>query len=468
MKKLTILIAALAGFSLNAALAQELPPPPAEPKDFTLPPMETMSFDNGLKVTFVPFGAVPKVTIAAVVKTGNLDEGDQTWLADLTGEMMKQGTAKAGGAELALWAAEIGGDFTVTVGADQTVISIDALSEFSASATHLIGQVLMHPTLPESEFDRIKSDFLRDLSVTLSQPQPLANLAFSEMIYGDHPYGHPYPAPDLLQSYSLQNVRDFYNANFGAARTHLFVIGRFESGRIMRAIEEAYLDWPAGPQGLKNPPAPKAQMRVKLIDRPGAPQSTLYLGLPVPAVSAEGRPALELTHTLLGGAFSSRITSNIREDKGYTYSPRATLNDYVGASHWVEIADVTTEATGPALTEIFAEIDRLQATAPDAAEITGFKNYMAGIFVLRSASRGGLLDQLATLDRHGRPLADMENYVGAIKAVTPAAVSEAANSYLRDQDMTLVVVGDLTEITDQLKALPQLQELEFEVADSAD
>ena len=128
-----------------------------------------------------------------------------------------------------------------------------------------------------------------------------------------------------------------------------------------------------------------------------------------------------LSHEALG-SFSSRITSNIREQKGYTYSPQGQLSNRYRDAYWVEIADVTTKVTGPALKEILGEIDRLQAAPPSEQELKGFQNYRAGVFILQNSSRPGIIGQLEFVDLHGLPADYLNGYVQRVYAVTPEQI----------------------------------------------
>jgi predicted Zn-dependent peptidase len=189
---------------------------------------------------------------------------------------------------------------------------------------------------------------------------------------------------------------------------------------------------------------------VHLIDRPGAPQATLRVGLPAVDPSNPDYMALLVTNALLGGSFGSRITANIREDKGYTYSPFSTVSVRYRAAHWVQTADVSIEHTGDSLAEIFKEIERLREEPPSAEELEGIQNYLAGIFVLQNSSRGGIIGQLANLRLHGLGDDYLTNYVDNVYAVTPRRVQEIAKRYLRPDAMKIVVVGDRSTVAPQI------------------
>src|SRR5690606_39102554 len=122
--------------------------------------------------------------------------------------------------------------------------------------------------------------------------------------------------------------------------------------------------WERGERGEDEATEARRERLIHLVDRPGAEQTTLWVGLPVPGPRDQDYVALQVMNALLGGAFHSRITLNIREQKGYTYSPRSSINALPAGSSWAEVADVTTDVTGAALGEIFAEIDRLRAEPP--------------------------------------------------------------------------------------------------------
>ena len=452
------LLALLAAASLTLAAgapakepAKEAPPQGGAPRDFELPDKRETTLENGLEITAVPFGSVPKATLAVVVRAGNLNDGSRTWLADLTGDFLLEGTATRTAESIAREAAAMGGQVDVSVGEDTTTISGDVLSEFAPQMAVLLADIVRHATFPESELARLQRDRLRQLSVAQSDPEQMAAAAFREALYGDHPYGRLLPTGEQLAGYTIADVRGFHANNFGAKRTHVFVSGKFDVDRTMAAIEEAFADWKPGPEPLIDVPKPaEGKVATRVIDRPDASQSNLWLGLPTINPGQEDWIALDVTDTLLGGFFSSRITSNIREDKGYTYSPGSTLSSRYRDGYWAEVAAVTTDVTGPAVQEILGEINELQANPPPAAELDGVKNYSAGVFVLQNSTRGGIINVLSYLDLHELPDAYLTNYVSNVFALTPEQVSEMARKYLRDEDMTLVVVGDRSQVSEQV------------------
>jgi predicted Zn-dependent peptidase len=452
MKHRIALVLAALGTS-SALLAQkQAPPAPGQPKGFSVPAPKTYKLDNGLAVTLVPYGSVPKVTVRLAVLTGNIDEkANEVWLADLTGDMLSEGTKTKSAPQVAEEAARMGGAIEVAVGENRTEIGGDVLSEFGPQMVALVADVARNPKFPDTELSRLKGDRARQLSIARTQPQPLAQEKFRAVLYGDHPYGRLFPTEAMLSGYTIAQVRDFYARNFGAARSHLYVVGRFDDAAMEAAVRKGFGDWKAGSKPSAAPPQPKSERAIYLIDRPGAPQSTLYIGMPVIDPSHADWDKLFLMNVMLGGSFSSRITSNIREQKGYTYSPQGQLSNRYRDAFWVEVADVTTSATGPALKEILGEVDRLQAEAPPDKELLGFQNYRAGVFLIQNSSRPGIIGQLEFVDLHGLPADYLNGYVKRIYATTPQDVQQMAQKYIQDDKATIVVVGDRKVIEEQLK-----------------
>ncbi|WP_420456343.1 M16 family metallopeptidase [Rubrivirga sp.] len=438
------------------ALAQgfpSTPPEPGPPRAFELPEGETFALDNGIDVTLVPYGALPKATVYAVVRSGNVDEAPgQTSLADLMTGLLTEGTTTRSAEAIAGQAADLGGSISAGAGLDQTFVTSRVLSEFTPDAVRLVADVLRNPAFPDDAFERVQRDQVRGAAVARSQPGTLARAAFSRALYGDHPYAAVVlPDPAQIEAATVADARAFYDATVGPRRTRLYVVGQFDAGAVERAVRDAFGDWAGGPAPSDpTPPTATDGRRVILVDQPGAAQSNVTIGLSTIDPTADDFVALQVTNALLGGSFGSRITRNIREDKGYTYSPGSSVSTRFRNAYWAEQAAIQTPATGPAISEILYEIDSLATTAPSAEELEGIQNYLAGTFVLQNSSPGGIASYLAFLDLHGLGRDYLESYVERVYAVTPEDVRRVTEQYLRGDDAAIVVVGDRSVVEDQL------------------
>jgi zinc protease len=453
----SFLIVALLGSGVCAFAAaltdKEVPPAGSAPKPFSLPATEDFALPNGLKVTIVPYGIVPKVAVRVYVDAGALRESaDRVWISKVNARLMKEGTKTRTGEQVARDVADMGGQLEIEAESDYTTAGGVVLSDFGPRFVALLADLLENASLPAPELSRIKADLGRELAVEKSRPGPAARERFLQTLFPDQPYGRVYPDDSTLGSYRLQDVKEFYDKNFAAKRAHLYIVGKLDSG-LKQAITESFSRWKSGEES----PVPAAQPirahSLTVIDRPGAPQSTLYLGLPVANPQSPDFIALDVMDSLLGGSFASRITANIREQKGYTYSPRSTVGTYRNLAYWAEIADVTTASTGASLKEIFYEVDRIRKEPPSEAELKGIQNYLSGIFVLRNtASPDAVIAQLHFVDSQALPRSYLSTFVQKVGAVKPSDIQRVAESYITPSKMTIVVVGDKAKMADQIKA----------------
>ena len=452
--KAALVVLAVTTVSIAPASAQKQTPPEGGPaKAFLVPANETYSLPNGMKVTLVPYGLIPKATLSLAVYAGQINEGGaRAGVAELAANLMKEGTEKLTSQQVAEAAADMGATLEIAAGTDQTNLSLDVLEEFTPGAVKLLADVTQRPRLPESELERLKNDMLRQIALRNSQPQTIAVARFRKILYGDHPYAIVVPTEEDVKKLKLEDVKNFYAGNFGAQRTHLYVAGKFDAAAVKKAIEESFGQWEKGPARLENVPALKPKHVLDVTDRPGAPQSTLIVGQPVPPATSPNTVPLIVTNAILGGSFNSRITANIRENKGYTYSPRSELSRRYHDGYWAETADVTTQFTGPSLKEIFGEVTRMQKEPVTPSELKGIQNYLSGLFVIQNSSRGALIGQLEYVDFQGLGENYLKTYVAKVNAVTPADVQKMTQDYLKPEEMTIVVVGDKAKIADQLTA----------------
>jgi len=424
-------------------------PRPGRPAPFALPHLHTFALENGLRATLVEAGAVPSVSLRLVLRAGAVDAGGATWLERLLAEYLKEGAGDLDTAGLASTAAGLGGRLNVSADADTIALSITVLSEFAAEAVRLLGEVAMRPRLPASELDRLRADLARELDVARAEPSLLASDRFQRALYGDHPYGPVLPTEDV-RALNLDAVRALFENNVGPRRAHLLAAGRLDSVALARTVEDVFSGWSVDAPDVAPNAWPSSQRLIHAVHRPGAEQSTVIIGLPVIAPIHPDYVALVVTNALLGGAFNSRITRNIREDKGYTYSPRSSITALRYASHWAQVADVTTAVTGASLQEIVAEIEGLRAAAPPRDELAAIQAYVAGSQTMRYATPAGIVGQLAFLDLHRLDRGYAERFVDRVYAVDPATVQRIAREYLRVEEMTIAVAGDLEVVREQL------------------
>jgi predicted Zn-dependent peptidase len=401
---------------------------------------------------------MPKATAVLAVRVGSGDETEeQAGLARFVADMLVEGTTSRSAGEIAAQAARWGGSVETTVTSDESVVAGEVLSEFAPDLVRLLADVALNPAFPEKELERVRQDRIREVTIARTTPQTLAQERFLAVTYPGHGYGRLLPSVEALKGYQAAQVRDFHAANWGASRAHLYVAGRFDAEATEKAIREAFAAWDKGSAHSGRAATPASRRQVHLVERPGAVQSSIIVGLPVLDPRHADYVKLVVANTLLGGYFSSRMTANLREAKGYTYSPFSAVSVRAGApGYWAQFADVTTKVTGASLTEIFGEIERLRSQAPSEEEVRATQSYLAGQFVLQVSRRQGLIDRLRFVDLHDLPDTWLEDYIQAVRAVTPADVQAMARTWLDAGKMTVVVVGDRGQVEDQVKSVGQV------------
>src|SRR5437667_4147014 len=208
-----LLAAAAASLAAGPSFAQkQTPPAGGPPKAFAVPAHESYTLPNGLQVTLVPYGAIPKVTASLVVRAGSVNQSpEQYGVASTMGNLLKQGTATRSAKQLAEEIAQMGGDLNVGVGEDESSFTTEVLSEFGPEAVKLLADVAQHPLLPESELARLKNDAVRQVTIARSIPQQIANERFRMILYPDHPYGRVLPTSEDIQKQSIANAKALHS-----------------------------------------------------------------------------------------------------------------------------------------------------------------------------------------------------------------------------------------------------------------
>ncbi len=436
----------------NTFAQKQIPPAGGQPKPFVFPKQEVYTLPNGMKVTLVPYGSVPKVAFQAVIYAGTKDDAKgKKALSEMVGMMLKEGTQTRAAEQIARETAEMGGGLNVGTGTDSTNLSGEVLTEFGPQFVALLADVIQNPHFKSEDLERIRANKLRALAVARTQAGNQAWSKFREVIFAGHPYAQINPTDDEVKGYTLDDVRNFYTEFYGGTRTDLYVVGKFDTAAVKNAISKAFGGWKRGTAATRNVPTINAKRAFAMMDRPDSPQSTIYLGMPGPAVSDPDYAKFVVMDSILGGAFGSRITANIRENKGYTYSPGSFLWNRYKTGYWVQSADVTTEFTGASIKEILFEINRMRTEPVGDTELSGIKSYLIGLYVLQNSARTGVIGQLESMNYNELGKDYLDSYVQKLSAVTAADVQGMAKKYLVEEKMALVVVGDKAKISEQLK-----------------
>jgi predicted Zn-dependent peptidase len=408
---------------------------------------------NGLRVIVTRQAVVPKVTVTLTVLSGfSSDPADQTGLAQMTADAIQEGTKTRTSKEVRRDVFGMGGSLSAAVSQDYSSISVRGLSEFTAKLIDLVADVAMNPTIPADEVAILKQQHLQGVMQSKASPQFLSNRAFRQQLFGNHPYARISETETTLQAIDRQKIEAFHRTHYRPGNAFVLIVGDVVPDATIAAVEKSFGAWTAGeaPKPTFAAAPALSGRHVYFIQRPNSIQSSISVGN-IAIKRGDARwYALSLANTIFGGAFNSRIVRNIREEKGYTYSPGSSLTGFADAGFYRFSADVRNEVTGPTLAEVFKEIDKMRAEGSDGTELQGAKQYMRGLFPIQTATQSGLALTLNNVYVFGLPKDYPETFRAKIAAVTAEQVKSAAATLLGSQDSVITIVGDYAKVKDQL------------------
>jgi zinc protease len=445
-------------------LAQERPAVGPE-RPFQLAPRIEKTLPNGLRVIVTRQTAIPKVSITLTVLSGySSDPAELTGLASLTADLIQEGTKTRSSRQIRRDVFGMGGSLSAAASQDFTSISVRGLSEFAPRLIDLVADVAMNPTIPEDEVAILKQQHLQTVSQQKASPQFLANRTFRAALFGEHPYARTSETEASLKAMDRTTLAAFHRDHYRPNNAFLLIVGAIEPDAAIAAAEKAFGGWGRGEVAsppYATPPALSGR-HVYFVQRPNSIQSSIVVGNMAVKRSDPRWYELTLANTIYGGAFNSRIVRNIREEKGYTYSPQSALTGFGNTGFYRFAADVRNEVTGATLTEVFKEIDKMRAEGSDGAELQGAKSYLRGIFPIQTATQTGLSATLNNVYVFGLPKDYPEAFRAKIAAVAPEQVKGASATLLGSDNSLIAIVGDWAKVKDQLAAYKNITFLDVE------
>jgi predicted Zn-dependent peptidase len=437
------------------------PPALAKAKPFKVPSVTETVLDNGLRVLVVRRTGVPLVEVRLRVpfaapggKRGRAHVAQSALLSDT----MLLGTTDRDAATLARDLQALGGTLSVGADADRLGFAGSVLVSGLPGLLSLLAEVLVAASYPKREVEGERDRLVQELAIHRSSPGVIAREVLLSRMYGDHPYGRDLPEEDDVEAVTPARLRSLHGSRVVPAGSILTVVGDITPARATALVAEALASWKTDGEAAAPPAVPGQEgRRVLLVDRPGAVQTTIRLGGAAPTRTEPDYAATVLANLVFGGYFSSRWVSNIREDKGYTYSPHSGIDHPVAGSRLVAGADVATHVTAPAVLETLYELGRIATVPVEQEELDQARRYALGTMALATASQAGLAGQLSQLAGSGLPLEWLKEHAAALQRVTPEDVLAAGARWLAPSVLTPVLVGDASQVATGLGALVELE-----------
>jgi len=401
---------------------------------------------------------LPLVTVSVVMNAGEaLLEDGSAGLAVLSGSALEGGSEGMTGPELAEALEGIGTGLSVQTGWDATAVSLTCLADRMEEAVALLSEALLRPAFPEDEVARLRDQRLAAIRQRRMDPGSLADDAAADFIFSESvPYHRPLAGiPSSVEGIGPEQIREFVDRHYEPSRAGLVVVGDVDLGEVQALAGRYFGDWegrPAQEPDLSFEPRFR-ERRVFIVDRPGSVQSEIRIGqVGTPRSTAHYFP-LRIFNTVLGGAFTSRLMLNLREEQGYTYGVRSRFSFRRGAGPFGISTAVATEVTAPAIRETLVELNGLIERGPEQEEVERARDFIAGVFPLGLETTGQVASRISELLVYDLPDDYFGSYRDRIRAVSRQGALEAGRAVLRPEELVIVVVGDAEQIREPLQDL---------------
>ncbi len=450
-------LAAMAAIPAAQQPDRSAAPRPGPLPPFELPAIQKRVLSNGLPVWIVELHKVPVVAVSLAIKSGSsADPNTRYGLASLTAEMLDEGAGSRGALEVADAVDYLGATLSTSSSFDGSFVDLQVPVARLAAALPVMADVALRPTFKDAELQRVRDELLTSLLQARDDPAAVVQFAFPRLVFGpSHRYGTmALGTVTSVKALTATDLRQFHSRHYVPSNAALIVTGDVTAAAILPRLEAAFGAWRRA--AVAAAPVPRARQltarQIYLIDKPGAAQSQIRLGWVGVPRSTPDYFALRVLNTVLGGAFTSRLNTNLRETHGYAYGASSAFEMRGSAGPFYAAAGVQTDKTAEALTEFFNELDGIRKAIP-AAELEKAKNYLALQLPRTFETTASVAGSLAEMFVFDLPRDYHETYVKRVRAVTSADVQRAAERYIQPDKFAVVIVGDRKAIEARITAM---------------
>ncbi len=455
-----LLLAAPLALDAQGAFDRTKPPALPDPAPLSVPAVKVSRLANGAQLRVVEHRELPLVQVTLQVAGGARLDRDMPGLASFTAGMLDEGAGTRDANALQAELAFLGASLFTTADWDNTTISLKVSRRNLEPALDLMADIALRPHFAEAEVRRQRDLRLAGLLQQKDQARALASLAFYQTLY---PAGHPYNntiGGDSISTTKLDSatVRAFYAGSFRPNRAAFTIVGDLTEADARRLIDARFSGWRA--QGAERTPGPvlveakkPTATQVYLVDKPNAAQSVIYIGAPGVERTTADFAAIQVMNTILGGSFSSRLMTNLRETKGYTYGASSGFSWRPLPGPYIASSDVRTDVTDSSLVEFFKELRLIRDSLVSPVELDRAKAYIKLGIPGDLESTSQIAGQITSLAAYNLPLTWLQEYAAAVDKVTAADVQRVARRYVPAEGAIIVVVGDLARVRAGIEAL---------------
>lgn len=432
-------------------------PVPGVPRPYDFPDTFRSTLANGMRVIVTPMASRELVSASLTIRSGAADEpAGLAGATVLAARGLTEGTEVRDAIELTEAFERLGASMHAEAGWDATAAGLDVPVSRLEPALELLAEVVRRPSFPVSEVERIRDERLNDLIQAKADPRRRAEEAFVSAIYAESsPYRRPAGGTlETVGSLTSTELRSVHASAFGPAGAALIVAGDVDPDAVVTTAERLFGGWTGGQAsvGVTDDTSAVGDRFIRVVHRPGSVQSEIRIGHPGIQRRHPDFHAVHVMGMILGGLFNSRLMSNLREHKGYTYGAYAGFDVRRSAGPFAGRAAVNTEVTVPSIKEFLLELDRIRDEPVTEAELRAAQNFVVGIFPLRFETPGPVVGSLSGLFTYDLPDDELIRYRGAIEAVTIEDVQRVAREHVRPDRCAIVLVGDHDQIGAELGA----------------
>jgi predicted Zn-dependent peptidase len=437
-------------------------PPVGQLAALDFPDIVHTKLSNGIPVDFVQRASVPVTQVALSFDAGDAADSSSTrGLASMTMDLLDEGTSKLSSQQFAEAEERLGADVSTGNGADRSYVSLNALSPNLAPSLDLLSETVNDAAFRADDIDRIRAQKLTGIAQLQKDPTRVARRLVPVVLYGaNHPYGGPPGGdPKAIAKFTRDDLVAFRERWLRPDNLKIFIVSDRPLSEVKPLLESRFGHWsaPAVARGVKTftapPPRPTAP-KILLINRPGAPQSSIVGAQLLPIDPKADIVPFDAANDALGGDFLSRLNMDLREDKGWSYGVNGSESVMLHAVPYVVSAPVQADRTVDSLIELTQQINDFLTTKGVTQEerdrvVTKNINQLPGQFETSGAVLGAIMD----MDMLDKPDNYYETLAPEYRAQTTASLDQAARSLLDPKGFTWIVVGDAAKLRPQLEKL---------------
>ena len=456
----TLMLAAGALSAQQPAFDRSKPPTLGATPTLSVPRVETTRLANGPALKVVEQHELPLVQVTLQLAGGGRLDNDTPGLATFAANLLDEGAGKRDANALQSELAFLGASLSTSANWDNTTVSLKVARRNLEAALDLMADVVLRPTFAAKEVRRQRDLRIATLLQQKDQPASLAGLAFSQRLFPDgHPY-HQSLGGDSVTTARLDSarVRDFYLGSVRPARATFYVVGDIDAAQARKLLGARFGLWAT--VGPERRPAPVLVQAIKpqgiqivLVDKPGAAQSVIIIGAPGVERTSADHAAIEVMNTILGGSFSSRLNTVLRETKGYTYGAGSGFAYRPLPGPFTANSSVRTNVTDSSLVEFFRELKAIRDVPVTADELERAKAYIMLAIPGDLESTSQIAGEMTGLGGWNLSLDWLQDFATSVGKVTMADVQRVAKQFIPAENAFIVVVGDLARIRPGIEAL---------------